>query len=160
MPSSESNPDKLSGTTTVFNITLAVLSALLVIVFFYMFGTNTFSSLANILLWVAIPMGITLLSIAINAINQLIRCDSVNMVTHLKVSWVTLLLVYVVLGITTISYVRAPITSLFSGFFPDATVIGLENRIPVIRGVAVGYYMLFGVLLSQVITSGYGTNCN
>jgi hypothetical protein len=160
MATTESNPDKLSGSTTIFNITLAILSALLVILFFHMVGGQALSSVANIILWIAIPISITLLSIAVNAVNQLIRCDSVNIVTHLKVSWVTLLLVYAILGLTTISYVRAPVTSLFSGFFPDATVIGLENRVPAVRGIAVGYYMLFGVLLAQVITSGYGTICN
>lgn len=160
MATTESNPDKLSGTTTIFNIMLAIVSALLVIIFFHIAGGQTMSTLATILLWIAIPISITIFSIAVNAVNQLIRCDSVNMVTHLKVSWVTLLLAYLVLGLTSISYVRAPVTSLFSGLFPDATVIGLENKVPVIRGVAIGYFMFFGVFLAQVITSGYGTICN
>ena len=160
MATTESNPDKLSGTTTIFNLILALLSALSVTLFFYIVGSQNLSTLATILLWIAIPISITIFSIAVNALNQLIRCDSVNMVTHLKVSWVTLLLAYIVLGLTSISYVRAPVTSLFSGFFPSATVIGLENRVPVVRGIASGYFMFFGVLLAQVITSGYGTICN
>ena len=161
MSSTESsNPDKLSGTTTILNITLAVFSALIVILFFYIFGGSRMSSIGITLLWLAIPMGITMLSMAMNAVNELIRCGSVNMITHLKVSWVTLVIVYIVLGITSISYIRAPITSLFSGFFPDPTVLGVEAKSPTIRGVAVGYYMLFGVLLAQVITSGYGSICN
>jgi hypothetical protein len=125
-----------------------------------MFGGSQMSNLAVALLWLVIPMGITMLSIAMNAVNELIRCGSVNMITHLKVSWVTLVIVYVVLGITSISYIRAPVTSLFSGFFPDPTVLGVEAKAPVVRGVAVGYYMLFGVLLAQVITSGYGSICS
>ena len=160
MATTESNPDKLSGTTTIFNLILAVLSAIIVVLYFYIVGNYTMTTLATILLWIAIPMSITILSIAVNAINQLIRCDSVNMVTHLKVSWVTLLLVYAVLGLTSISYIRAPVTSLFSGFFPNGTVIGVETKVPVVRGVAVGYFMFFGVFLAQVITSGYGTICN
>jgi hypothetical protein len=161
MSSTESsNPDKLSGTTTIFNITLAVFSTLIVILFFYIFGGTQLSSTAIALLWLVIPMGITMLSIAMNAVNELIRCGSVNMITHLKVSWVTLVIVYIVLGITSISYIRAPVTSLFSGFFPDPTVLGVEAKAPTVRGVAVGYYMLFGVLLAQVITSGYGSICS
>ncbi len=161
MSSTESsNPDKLSGTTTVFNITFAVFSTLIVILFFSMFGRSQVTTMAMVLLWLVIPIGITLLSIAVNAVNELIRCGSVDMITHLKVSWVTLVIVYIVLGITSISYIRAPVTSLFSGFFPDPTVLGVEAKAPTVRGVAVGYYMLFGVLLAQVITSGYGSICS
>jgi len=161
MSSTESsNPDKLSGTTTTLNITLAVLSALIVILFFYIFGGPHMSIVGVTLLWLVIPIGLTMLSMAMNAVNELIRCGSVNMLTHLKVSWVTLVIVYIVLGITSISYIRAPVTSLFSGFFPDPTVLGIEAKVPTVRGVAVGYYMLFGVLLAQVITSGYGSICN
>ncbi len=161
MSSTESsNPDKLSGTTATLNITLALFSALIVILFFYIFGGPKMSVIGVTLLWLVIPIGLTMLSLAMNAINELIRCGSVNMLTHLKVSWVTLVIVYIVLGITSISYIRAPVTSLFSGFFPDPTVLGIEAKAPVVRGVAVGYYMLFGVLLAQVITSGYGSICN
>lgn len=158
-----SEPDKLAGTTTAFNISLAIIVALLVIAIFYLNTLGLSVSVTMIIYWLVLPIFITLLSLITNVINQKLRCDFVNIITHLKVSWVTLLIAYIVLGITTISYVRAPVTSLFAGLFPASssmsTVLGIESQMPVIRGVAVAYYMFFGVLLSQVITSGYGTIC-
>jgi hypothetical protein len=143
---------------------LALLASGLVVLFFYIFDRNFMSPLAISILWIVLPILLVILSITVNIINQSIQCDGkTDLLAHMKISWVTLLIVYGVLLITSVSYVRAPVTSLFAGFFPQniaSSVIGLEARLPVIRGIAIGYYMLFGVLLSQIITSGYGTLCN
>lgn len=162
MASTES--EKRSSVTGVFNLMLALLASGLVVLFFYIFDRNFMSPLAISILWIVLPILLVILSITVNIINQSIQCDGkTDLLAHMKISWVTLLIVYGVLLITSVSYVRAPVTSLFAGFFPQniaSSVIGLEARLPVIRGIAIGYYMLFGVLLSQIITSGYGTLCN
>jgi hypothetical protein len=161
MASTES--EKRSGVTGVFNLMLALLASGLVVLIFYIFDRNFMSPLAVSILWIALPILLIILSITVNIINQSIQCDGkTDLLSHIKISWVTLAIVYSVLFLTTVSYVRAPVTSLFAGFFPQnfaSSVVGLEARLPIVRGIAIGYYMLFGILLSQIITSGYGTIC-
>jgi cytochrome bd-type quinol oxidase subunit 2 len=155
------DPDKSSASQTyvyVSTFALAIIIAIAIIIV-YNQSRNFSTAMFSMILWGIIPVIIFMLGVGLNVLGQYIACKSVHVGPAFSSSWPILPFVYGALGISQISYIRAPITSLFVQI-PQVTVIDAENRSPTLKGFAVAYYVFFGVLFGQVISSGFSQVCS
>lgn len=155
------DPDKSSASQTyvyVSTFAFAIMIAIVIIILYSqlrLFSNATFA----MILWGILPIFIFMMGVGLNVLGQYIACKRVNVGPAFSSSWPILPFVYGALGIAQSSYVRAPITSLFVQI-PEVTVIDSENRFPIYKGFAVAYYVFFGVLFGQVISSGFSQVCS
>jgi hypothetical protein len=148
------------------------------------------NNLANfyIYLWILLPIIACFLLFIVNIINQYISCmkvDSLKALTGgLPVIGTTLL----ALGVSSISYCRVPIASVFVPLFigdsvdvvktngntnmnsikhsnskkccsPKISLESVESAYPLITGISYGFYVMFGILFGTVFGNSIATIC-
>jgi hypothetical protein len=149
---SSSSASYTYGSTFAF----AIFVALMIIVLYSQ--QHNIGQYFTILLWVVTPLVSLLVGFGINMVGQKIVCGGTSP-GHAIVSALPLVgFLMGGMGLSQISYLRAPITSLFVQI-PDVTVIESERKYPTLKGFAVAYYAFFGVLFGQVLGSGLSQVC-
>jgi hypothetical protein len=155
------DPDKSSassGFVYTSTIVLAIFVALMIIVLYSQYTTLSLKVNYSIIIWFVIPLLITILSFGINMFGQYTACKKTNPGNAAMSTLPVLGFIYLALGLSHISYIRAPIASLFVQL-PDVTLLQAEKERPVFKGIAISYYVFFGMLFGQVIASGLSQIC-
>lgn len=153
------DPDKSSSSSSYTygsTFAFAIFIALFIIVLYGQY--NNMKGYFNFILWGILPFVIFVIGIGLNLIGQKIACSNVHISSAFAATLYLPLWVYLFLGISQISYVRAPVTSLFVQI-PDVTVLEAEKEQPTLKGIAVAYYVFFGILFGQIFSSGLSQVC-
>jgi hypothetical protein len=140
------------------------------------------------ILWISFPIITVIIVAATNAITQYITCKTVNMGKALLGSLPSVGTVLLGLGISSISYCRIPVASVFAPLMigqtidvtkdknttninslknsnskecciPKLSLETIESKYPLIEGISYGFYMLFSILFGVVIGTGMSTIC-
>jgi hypothetical protein len=182
-----SNPDIKVPTTDSLTVAfpVAILFFLITITFFqFKDSIQPF----KYILWISFPIITVIIVAATNAITQYITCNSVNMGKALLGSLQSLCTVLLGLGVSSISYCRIPIASVFGPLFigqtvdvtkdkntasinslknsnskecciPKLSLETIESRYPLVEGISYGFYIIFSILFGVVIGTGLSTIC-
>lgn len=153
------DPDKSSSSSSyTYGSTFAfgIFVALVIIVLYGQY--NSMKGYFSFVLWGILPLTIFIMGVGLNLIGQKIACNKVDVGSAFSATLYLPLWVYFFLGISQISYVRAPVTSLFVQL-PDVTVLQAEKERPTLKGIAVAYYVFFGILFGQIFSSGLSQAC-
>jgi hypothetical protein len=139
---------------------LAVLGSLIIMILYNYKDVNKFFSIT---LFVIFPILMYFCSSALSIAGQKIACGRVNVSQAFLGGLPTLLSIFVFLFISSFRYARLPIVSVFSSLMNKGieshTLEIAEQSNPVLKGIAVGYYMFFAVMFGQVITSSLSQSC-
>ena len=171
-----SNPDikntgmKASSVDSLYIATpIAILFALVTITLFYL--KDSIPSF-NLVFWLSIPLAATVITGAANTIIQYITCNTVDIGKALLGTVPVVVAVIVGLGISSISYCRIPIVSVFAPLFikntptnskecctPKLNLKMIEFKYPLLIGFSYGFYVLFSILFGMVIGTGISRIC-
>ena len=152
------DPDKSSASTAFVYATTIALAIGIALIIIMVYSVGFTPQTQTLLLWVIIPLASFILSVALNMGGQQLSCHNMSIKKALFASWPLPAFVYGAMALATTPVIRAPIVSLFTQD-DKYRVEELENKVPVYRGLAVAYYVFFGVLFGQVISSGYSQVC-
>ncbi len=183
-----SNPDNKVTTTTFETFGIAIplgimYGILLTILFIYKDSIPLFS----VVLWIIFPIIAYLISSTVNIINQYITCKTTDAGKAFLGGVPTLISILLAMVCGNISYCRIPITSVFAPLIinQDADILSnnskqpsitekslrtyccpnkmtlseIENLYPQLKGISMGFYVLFGVLFGSVFGSGLSSIC-
>jgi hypothetical protein len=180
-----SNPD--TKTPSLDSLYIAVPFAFLfsVIIIIYFYRRNS----ADILFWLIISLSATVITLPTNIISQYTTCSTIDIGSALLGTLPTFGVVLIGLGLSSISYCRIPIASLFAPLFmrktvdivkstdnsmsvnnikkrdskecciPKLSLMKIENEHPAILGLSYGFYVFFSMLFGIVIGSGVSRAC-
>jgi len=182
-----SNPDNKTTTTTFesFNISLP-LAIFYAIILFILFMNSPYIPFFSIILWIIFPIFTFLIGSVVNIINQYISCRSTDVGKAFLGAIPTMLSVLLSIVIGNISYCRIPITSVFAPLVLDQsvdvtsnvknmndikktvrtyccpskmTLSEIEDSYPQLKGISIGFYVIFGVLFGNVLGAGISSIC-
>jgi hypothetical protein len=182
-----SNPDK-----SIVNVDgLAVAFPVAILFFFITIALFQFKDnipYFKFMLWIIFTI-ITLFTVSTtNMITQYISCKQINASKAFLGTLPSLGTVLLGLGVSSISYCRIPIASVFTPLIvgnnvdvtmnksttninslkssnskecctPKLTLESIENRYPLITGLSYGFYLVFSILFGVVIGNGLSINC-
>lgn len=142
----------------------------------------------KLILWIVLPLITVILGGCINLASQYIVCKTTNVGKAFLGSLPLLAGVLIALLVSSISYCRIPVASVFAPLvtgtnvditkknstanvnslknskskeccIPKVTLESIESRYPIIAGLAYGFYVMFGVLFGMVIGNNVATVC-
>lgn len=181
------NPDTRSSVTdslvTAFPVSIFFLLTTLVL---FQFRDSIISF--NLVLWLLFPCITFAITFLANIITQYVNCGKVDAGKAALGSLPSLATVFAGLGIASISYCRIPVASVFAPMMigkavdvtknnssssvnalknsnskeccvPRITLENVEDKYPLIQGMAYGFYIMFASLFGMVIGSGFSSIC-
>ena len=187
-----SNPDikntsiKISSTNVLYiAFPISILFLLGTITLFYL--KESISSF-ELVFRLSIPLVAAVITGAANVIIQYTTCNTTNIGKALLGTIPTIIATIVGLGLSSISYCRIPIASVFAPLFigktvdintsnisanvkniknsntkecciPKLNLTSLENTYPLIQGLSYGFYIMFSILFGMVIGTGISRIC-
>ena len=184
-----SNPDTNSAGPNVDSLMtgfpVAVLFFLITVVLFQF--RDVFYSL-EFVLWTAIPTLAFIITTAVNITSQYINCKKINVGKAMLGALPSFAATLIGLGISSISYCRIPVTSVFAPLLigktvdvtknkstttinslknsnskeccvPKLTLESIENQYPLIAGISYGFYIMFSILFGTVIGNSLSSIC-
>jgi hypothetical protein len=109
--------------------------------------------------YAAFPLAAFALSAATSATCQKIACGTVSAgnVFNGGLYFLFVLIPAILLG--EVSYLRAPIVSLFVSDERFSGILGYERETPFVRGIAQGYWVFFGALVGQILAGSTAVVC-
>ena len=126
----------------------------------------------------SIPLAAAVITGAANIITQYTTCNTTNIGKALLGTIPSILAVIIGLGISSISYCRIPVVSVFAPLImgkttdittnnstskecctPKLNLRIIEDRYPILEGISVGFYMMFSILFGMVIGTGISRIC-
>ncbi len=182
-----SNPDNKTTTSTLetfgISIPLGIVYGLLLL---FLFMNKDSVPFFNIVLWIIFPIFAFLISGVVNIINQYVTCKKVDAGKAFLGAVPSLISILIAMGVGSISYCRIPVTSVFAPLLLDKQVDVLSNNTnsngikkavqtyccpskmtlsqveelyPQLKGISMGFYVLFGVLFGNVFGTGFSSVC-
>jgi len=163
------DPDKSysAGYTYSTSVILAIFIACMVILFCN--DSIVFTPrIRYILLYILIPIMSFVFSAGTALLGQLFACGSINVAGAFLGSIYTPIIVWVSLIVSAFSIFRAPIISLFSIASMDCRkpaptgsgcVSDIESKNSIYKGIAIAYYVFWGVMFGQIVSSGLSQVC-
>jgi hypothetical protein len=182
-----SNPD--IKVPTVDSLTVAFPIAIL----FFLITLVVFQARESLqpfkyILWIGFPIVTIIIVSAVNAVSQYITCRTTNIGKALLGGLPSVGTVLLGLGISSISYCRIPVASVFAPLMigqtvdvtkdktntninslknsspkecciPKLSLESIESKYPLIEGISYGFYLMFSVLFGMVIGTGLSTIC-
>lgn len=163
------DPDKSSSASYTYStsVILAVFVACMVILFCND-AIKLTQTTRNVLLYIFIPVMSFLLSGGIALLGQYFACGSIHAVSAFTGSILTPITVGAALILSAFSIFRAPIISLFSIASMDcrkpasigsSCLSDIESKYSIYKGIAIAYYVFWGVMFGQTISSGFSQVC-
>ena len=183
------NPDTTSAGSNVDSLLtgfpVAILFFLITTVLFQF--RDSFTSF-NLVIWLTIPLLVLVITSAVNVTSQYINCKTTNVGKAMLGALPSFAAVILGLGISSISFCRIPITSVFAPLMigkavdvtknkstttinslknsnskeccvPKLTLESIENQYPLIAGISYGFYIMFSILFGMVIGTGISRIC-
>lgn len=183
-----SNPDNKTTTTTVETFGISVpLGFIYGLLLMFLFMNKDSIPFFNLVLWLGFPIIAFLIAAVVNIINQYVTCKSVDSGKAFLGAVPSLISIYIAMGFGSISYCRIPVTSVFAPLLLDKqvdvlsndsispsgikqavrtyccpskmTLSQVEDAYPQLKGIAMGFYVLFGVLFGNVFGTGLSSVC-
>lgn len=181
-----SNPDMKVSTvdSLTSGIPIAILFLLITLLLFQ-FRDNIPSF--KIVLWLGFPILSLVIVSIVNMILQYVSCKTTNVGKAILGALPSIGAILVALGISSVSYCRIPIASVFTPLvvgqtvditkdkstvsninslknskeccIPKLTLESIESRYPTIQGISYGFYMMFSILFSMVLGTGISSIC-
>lgn len=187
-----SNPDiKITGVkmpslnSLYIAFPISILFVLMTITLFYL--KESIPSF-GLVFRLSIPLAAVVITGAANVIIQYTTCNTTDIGKALLGAIPVFVAIIIGLGISSISYCRIPIVSLFAPFFmkktvdvttnkisasvnsiknstskeccvPKLNLRTLEQRFPLLEGLSYGFYMMFSILFGMVIGTGISRIC-
>lgn len=137
---------------------LAIFVTLAIIVLYSSQKQISLSMNFNLIIWVIVPIVTYFAGLALSIMGQQISCNNIDIASAFATSWPILVFVYCALIVSLLSYVRAPVTSLFVQI-PNVTVLDAEKATPAYKGLAVGFWVFWAVVFGQIFASGMSQVC-
>lgn len=181
---SESDKTGMNVDSMVLGGPVALLFLMITIGLFQLRNTITFFT---ILLWIGLPVLSFIIVFIVNIISQKISCNTIQAGKALLGGIPVLISTVIGLAISSISYCRIPIASVFTPLFigntvdivknggnssvnniknsskkcctPSITLEQVEMRYPVIAGLDYGFYVMFSILFGFVFGNSIATIC-
>lgn len=165
---------------------ISILFVLIIITFFNrmrMIGSSFW-----IIFYLSIPLAATVITGGTNIINQYTTCNTVDIGKALLGAIPTFIAIIIGIGISSISYCRIPIASLFAPFFmkktvdittaniptsvndvkkmstkeccnPKLNLKKMEDVHPTLLGLSYSFYIMFSILFGTVIGTNISRVC-
>jgi hypothetical protein len=182
-----SNPDIKVPSIDSLAIAFPV-SILFVIISIFIFQYRDSISYFNIILWLGFPIFTFIITSVVNIITQYVSCKTINAGKAFLGGLPSLISMLIGLGISSISYCRIPIASVFAPLIigqtidvtknksnininslknsnskecciPKLSLESIESKYPIILGLSYGFYILFSIMFGMVIGTGISTIC-
>ena len=183
------NPDTTSAGPNVDSLMtgfpVAVLFFLITAVLFQF--RDSFTSF-NLVIWLTIPLLALVITSAVNVTSQYVNCKKTNVGKAILGALPSFVAVILGLGISSISFCRIPVTSVFAPLLigktvdvtknkstttinslknsnskeccvPKLTLESIENLYPLIAGISYGFYIMFSILFGTVIGTSLSSIC-
>lgn len=180
-----SNPDTKTPSLDSLYIAIPFAILFLSIIVIYFYRRNS----AGIFFWLIISLSATVITLPTNLISQFTTCGNININNALLGTLPTFGIVLIGLGLSSISYCRIPIVSLFAPLFmrktvdvvtstdssmsvnnikkqdtkecciPKLSLMKIEYEHPALKGLSYGFYVFFSMLFGIVIGSGISREC-
>lgn len=159
------NTNYTSNSSFVYSSTtiLAIFSVICIVVL-YLFKSNVPSF--QMIVWIGFPILIYILSSCLNMMGQHLTCKSINAGKGFLTALTTLVSVYLFMLLSKIQFLRLPIGSIIAPFVAPANEVcklslkELEEKYPIVLSIATSYYVFWGVVFGQIITSGMSAACS
>jgi hypothetical protein len=142
----------------------------------------------KLILWIGLPLVSVIIGGCVNLASQNIVCKTIDAGKAFLGSLPLLVGVIIALLVSSISYCRIPVASVFAPLVvgttvdvtkknstatinslknskskeccvPKVTLEAIESRYPIVAGLAHGFYIMFGVLFGMVIGNSVATIC-
>jgi hypothetical protein len=181
-----SNPDMKVSTvdSLTSGIPIAILFLLITLLLFQF--RDSIPSF-KIVLWLGFPILSLVIVSVVNMILQYVSCKTTNVGKAILGALPSVGAILIALGVSSVSYCRIPIASVFTPLvvgqtvditkdkstvsninslknskeccIPKLTLESIENRYPTIQGISYGFYMMFSILFSMVLGTGISSIC-
>ena len=183
------NPDTTSARPNVDSL----LTAFPVAILFFLITTvlfqfrDSFTSF-KLMLWLTLPILAFIITSAVNVTSQYVNCKKTNVGKAMLGALPSFGAVIIGMGISTLSFCRIPVTSVFAPLLigkpvdvtkskstttinslknsnskeccvPKLTLETIENQYPLIAGISYGFYIMFSILFGMVIGTGLSSIC-
>lgn len=181
------NPDG-TGSTMNSLVTALPVSILFLLITIFMFQMKDSIPFFNFILWIGLPIIMLLVATGANFVSQYVTCNTTNAGRALLGSLPAGGAILVGLLISSISYCRIPVASVFTPLIvgksvditkntgttniatlknsnskeccvPKFTLENVESNYPIIAGFSYGFYIMFGTLFGMTIGNGIATIC-
>ena len=182
-----SNPDATGS--NVDNLVAALPAAILfLLITIFMFQMRDLIPSFKLILWVGFPIIALIVASGTNFVSQYISCKKVDAGKALLGSLPAGLAIIVGLFISSITYCRIPVASVFTPLLvgqpvditknnkttninslknsnskecciPKLTLENVEFKYPIIAGFSYGFYVMFSMLFGMTIGNGIATIC-
>ena len=142
----------------------------------------------KLVLWLGFPIITFIIAFGANMVSQYITCKTTNAGKALLGGIPSIIAVLIGLGISSISYCRIPVTSVFAPLIigksidvtknkapgsvnslknmiskeccvPKLTLDNVESQYPIVAGLSYGFYIMFSILFGMVIGTGLSSIC-
>ena len=183
-----SNPDIRTPSVNVLYIAfpISILFVLITITFYYL--KHSIPSF-GLVFKLFIPIAAAVITAIANTVIQYTTCNTTDIGKAILGSLPTIIATIVGLGISSISYCRIPIVSVFAPLImgkttdittdktnsrnirnirnsttkecctPKLSLRAIEEKYPVIEGISRGFYIMFSILFGMVIGTGVSRIC-
>jgi hypothetical protein len=170
----------------------SLLTAFPVAILFFLITTvlfqfrDSFTSF-KLVLWLTLPILALIITAAVNVTSQYVACRKTDVGKAILGAIPSIGAVLIALGVTSISYCRIPVASVFALLaigqtvditqnkstvsninslknskeccLPKLTLESIENRYPIVQGISYGFYIMFSILFGMVIGNGLSSIC-
>ena len=182
-----SNPGNTSSTVDILPIATPVAILFFAIAVILFMFKDSIGSVFSIVLWGGFPVVGYIICSGINILVQYMACRKTDVAKAFLGGLPILASIVVALGISSISYFRVPVASVFAPLFigksvditkngsasvnslkntnskecctPRITLEGIEDNFPVVAGINGGFYLMFAVLFGFVFGNGVSSIC-
>jgi hypothetical protein len=181
-----SNPDM--KVSTVDSLTSGIpIAILFLIITILLFKFRDILPSFKLILWLGLPLFSLVIISVVNIILQYVSCKTTNVGRAILGALPSIGAMLVALGVSSISYCRIPIVTVFSPLFigktvnvsndkstvsninslknskecciPKLTLEFIEGQFPMIQGISYSFYIMFAILFSMVLGTGISTIC-
>lgn len=179
------NPDTPPSAASVQSISIAFPTALIFcVIVLALFQFQESIPSFRVVLWIGLLVFSFVLSAVIFIGAQFIRCEKVQAGKAFSGAVYALITMAISMGISTLSWFRVPVASVFAPMFVkdevDVTLSAnttqtpagakccgassksleaLEQTYPLLEGISYGFYTFFGMMFGIVIGNGTATTC-
>lgn len=181
------NPDS-TGSNVDSLITALPVAILLLLITIFMFQMRDSIPGFKWILWIGFPIIGLIVAAAANFVSQYVSCKTTNAGKAILGSLPTGGAILIGLILSSISYCRIPVASVFAPLFvgkavditknnsttnvnslknsnskecctPKLILENVEDKIPILAGFSHGFYIMFATLFGMVIGNGIATIC-
>ena len=185
-----SNPDIKVPVIDSFTlaIPIAIFFLLITLTLFHLSASFLSNNIFNLVLWIGFPIAAAIVASSINLIIQTITCNTTNIGRAFMGAIPSIITIIIGLGISSISYCRIPIASVFAPFIikkpvdvtkdkysnninklknsntkecciPKLSLDMLETKHPILKGISYSFYIFFSMLYGTVIGTSIARVC-